>query len=57
MITFINQMPTSSYMFLEQLLVDCYKYLFNGNEAELDNTINVLRLCGYEKYTVVFKTK
>lgn len=49
-IKFFAKIPETSYVFLEKLLADSYECLFNGDKDNLDNTIRVLRLCGYEKY-------
>lgn len=54
-IKFFKNIPTTSYIFLEKLLVNCYECLFSGDEVKLESIVRVLKLCGYGKYAVGFE--
>lgn len=51
---FLRDAPRTSMLFLEKKLADCYRYLLNGDHAQLKNSIEVLKLCGYGRFVTSF---
>ena len=47
---FLEKIPRSSNLFLEQLLVNAYRYLLEKKKKKLNNITSILNLSGYETY-------
>lgn len=47
---FLEKIPRSSNLFLEQLLVNAYRYLLEKKKEKLNNITSILNLSGYETY-------
>ena len=52
---FLRKRPVTSSLYLENTLVDCYEYLLKRNYVKLDDTVEALKLCGYEKFVANFE--
>lgn len=51
---FLRDAPRTSMLFLEKRLADCYRYLLNGDRAQLKNNVEILKLCGYGRFVANF---
>lgn len=49
-LNFLDKVPHSQYLFLEQLLAKGYRCLFVGKRKKLESILSVLRLTGYDSY-------
>lgn len=55
MLSFLKSRSINSSLVLENNLVNCYEYLLKGNYSKLNDTVDALKLCGYEKFVADFE--
>ena len=54
-LNFLKEKPVTSLLFLENNMVNCYEYLLKGNYTTLKDTVEILKLCGYERFVTNFE--